>query len=292
MPFEQVIPPAFPKWEVDQTWPPSDFDIAAIGSAIGATGELPNTRRAFPSSAITQDFVVRVSGVNIAPNWAVHNGLLCISPQPGASPSTLFYSTNVNIPGPMNNEGFNAAENFLCNVPVPSWKRVFIDEFLIAFSTATIPALSTDTMLWGAVPDQSANQTALYGNSGVHYGLRVDGSGGIEFYSTIGGVLQENVAVTWPEADFREWVKVIVEHQTANISGAGQLRIWFTDSTNLVISRNWGAGTTLPDLADAATGRTFRRYFGQNSGEGADTMFVTGFRSRAGRYTFDGTELT
>lgn len=292
MPFEQVIPPAFPKWEVDQTWPISYYDKAAVGAAMIATDFECRTRRAFPSSAIIDDFMVRVSGVNTAPNIAVHNGIMGVSPQPAASASTLFYSTNVNLPGPMNNEGFNANENFLCAQPVPSWKRVFIDEFLIAFSTQTIPGLSASTMLWGGVPDQSANQTALYGSTGTHYGLRVDGAGGIEFYSTIGSVQQEAVAVTWPETDFREWVKVIVEHQTANVSGPAQLRIWFGDSTNLVITRNWATGTTLPDFADAATGRTMRRYIGQGSGEPNDSMFIGPFRSRAGRYTFDGTELT
>jgi hypothetical protein len=193
--------------------------------------------------------------------------------------------------GPWNNEGFNAQENFLSAKPVSEYKRAYIDEFLIAWSVADISAYGINNMVLGVVPDATFNSTAIFGNSGTHYGLRCDGSGGIEFYSVIGSVVQEATAITWPETDYRNWVKVIMEHRCATPAGAGSLRIWLNDLTNLQVQRNWGAGTTLPDFSDVLNARRMAKYFGQRLGEPAHTMFWTMFRYRAGKFSVDGTEL-
>lgn len=290
MPYEQVLPTVFPSWESDIIWPHGIYDRAAIGAA--ATGDVrPRSRTNFPANTATQSYIVATTQLHVDPNWAMHNGLGCVSPQPIANESAFFFGVGQEILGPVDNEGYTAAQNFPCASPLPSWDRVWIDEFLIAFSTAAITH-DINNMVCSFVPGPGGGGAAFFGDASTHYGLRGDGAGDIEFYSTIGGILQETVTLVWPNADMRIWVRVIVEHQTANVAGSGQLRIFLNNQNNLAISRNWNTGTTLPNFTTWGGSRSIRRYFGQEVGETPDSMFFAMFRTRMGRHTYDGTELS
>ncbi len=288
MPFEQVIPAVFPAWEVDMGWPWTYYLNGAVGTAAGSVES--RHRVNYPGNGnISPFFTNPTAAAHINPNYVMHKGLYAVTPQPQPTirSSVLFFGDNVCLPGPFDNQGFTAGGEFMCNVPVVPYRRAFIDEFLIAF-TNTAPNLSVDNMLCCFTPDSGAVTTSLFGNTGTHYGIRMAGLQTVEFYSVRASVLQESVTLTWPVSDWTQWVKIGVEHLMATPAGAAQVRFFLNDVP--VITRSWGAGTTLPNLS-AGSARHMRRYFGQSVAEPLDEINFSMFRVRAGRFTIDNTEL-
>lgn len=291
MPFESVLPATFPSWDIDVGWPPRQYDMTVAG--VVATNLQQSYRRQRPRGVgNTTAYMVDVAGNSIVPHMGFQNGLPCLQfqPQPTIRQSVFFFCEGAAIAGPVDSQGFEVTEAWPSLVSVIPYQRVYIDDFMVAFSTANLAGLTILTSIARNIPDSGVVQTAVGGNVGTHYGLRCDGAGGVEFQSVIASVVQDVAPIAWPVADFRTWVKVTVEHQMATANGPGQVRYFLNDVA--VLTRAWGPATVLPNLAGGGNFRHIRRYLGQGIAEPIDSMFATFFRSRIGRYTVDGTELS
>lgn len=290
MPFESLIPATFPTWDVDVGWPERSYANGAIGTAANQREQ--RYRRQNPGDGSnSQNYMIDIFAASLTPNWAIHKGLVCVTPfpQPTIRGSVFFFGDSTNIAGPFDSQGLVPSGALNAAVSIIPYERVYIDDFMVAFATSP-PALlgPAGNIVVSFAPDASGTTTAVFGNTGSHYGLRPDGAGGIEWYSVIASVLQEVVPVAWPVSDFTQWVKVTVEHIMATPAGPGQVRLFLNDLP--VLTRAWGVGTTLVNLA-AGSARHMRRYFGQNVAEPEPEMYFTMFRSRIGRFTVDGTEI-
>lgn len=292
MPYESLVPATFPTWDIDVVWPQRTFVNPAVGAASALGDRDQGQRFQIPQGANNATaYMVDILGNSTVPDFAFHRGLYCITPmpQPTIRPSVFFFCDSALIAGPLDSQAFAPGDGFPSAVSVIPYQRVYIDDLMVAFGSDPTP-LGVNNSIARNIPDTSAVQSAVHGNVGTHYGLRADGAGGVEFASIIGGVIQETVALTWPAADMRDWVKVTVEHIMASPTGPAQVRYLFNDVP--VLTRAWGAGTVLPDFVNVANSRHIRRYFGQRLGEPQGELYFSCFRSRIGRFTVDGVELS
>jgi hypothetical protein len=214
--------------------------------------------------------------------WVNIDGTIALETRGLAFPTAYYFGESSTFLGPL--------EAGVLSVSLPDSWRVMIDEFYIRWTTAS-PTVSTEDKPVIYLPTDGGGVTSddVSGVANAQYGIRGDGAGGFEYFSAIGGVQQEAVAITWPETDLRNWVKVGVEHFAANGSRAAKVNFYLNES--LVIARNWESGTNLPDFADAASGTGFmmRRMFRQ--GPNANYFDWTMARSRYGKFDIQGSEV-
>jgi len=282
MPFEQLLQAAVPEWDIDVGWPDTRSGGTVIGSDVTATDI--NGLTYFDGYPANKDFgILPTGGAGFRrPDWADVNGVVCMKTDGAAFPSAYYIANVANVLGPL------LATDINFSMPEPF--RVYILELYVCWDTAA-PTIAVDDKPLLYVPSDGGSVTNIdtSGIAGAQYGIRGDGAGGFEFYSAIGGVLQENTAITWPEADLRNWVKVGMQHKVANASRAATLDILINDAA--VLSRTWEAGTNLPDFSDAVagTGCMMRAQFRQ--GVNANRMNIAQIRCRQGRFDVAGTEV-
>lgn len=286
MPIESVLPAVFPEWALGDTgWPPVQSACTLIPNAVSATDEERRLYSASYGTPNSRDMLTLLTGGAgfLRPNWTNHNGVICLQTQGGAFPSAMFVGQNMVFYGPL------ASGTLTAKVPEPF--RVSILELFVSWTVAA-PALTTDDKPLVFCPSDGGGVTAiaLGGIAGAQYGVRGDGAGGLEFFSSIGGVLQESVALAWPQsADLRYWVKLSAEHIAATPTSSAKFNLYIDD--NVVIARNWDGGTTLPAFSDAVagTGCMMRAAFYQ--GANVNLMNIAMIRARAGNFDFGGSAV-
>lgn len=283
MPFTQVIPASFPSWARDTG--PGMIQTRLTGRGMN----MPSPYA--PAYDVDQGFAHAPAAVystqvpvSSQPTLQIHRGAPCwrLLPLLVANGSGFWFGDNLMVD--------ISTDEWASGVSVVPEKRVFIDEFMIAFDTPA--TLNTSAKLPAYTPVNSSTAPILApGLVGNQYGLAPDGAGGFVFNSIRAGALIESVAITWPEADLSQWVRVRVEHFNAS-SPLIPARVRFTLNDTPVITRSWGAGSVLPDYDEiGANGMKFRRQI--NSWANTSTaMFVAQFRSRSGEFDATGIQIT
>lgn len=274
MPFEQLVPTSTPSWIRDVGFLPNNTR-SNKGANLGLT-QIPSYRKSSQASAIP-DFLRRAAGGagSFDLQWNEHRSQPCVTTQPAAFHCSYWWAEDQFIDLNLEQLGIDPGDMF----------KVWIDEVFVAFQTPI--TLTTDDKPLLFSPVDGLTEPVLTAVLGNQYGIRADGAGGFEYYSTINGVQTEAVAVTWPTADLSEWVRVRAEHFGANASRGAQVRFWLNDT--IVITRLWSGGL-LPDYDEVGiTANHFRRMF--DNAAGSTDMHFCQFRSRAGNFDAAGTAV-
>jgi hypothetical protein len=286
MPFEQLVAAQTPRWAFDFGWPYTRSGIAALGAIVGVADRLGLQYCDGIPATSGNDIVLTLptaGGAFASPTWEKQNGTVCMRTDGGVDPSGFYVGESIVINGPLlaDDVPFSVSPSFRCH----------IDEWYVSWNAAA-PVISAEDKPILFLPTDGGGILDIdtSGIVGAQYGIRGDGAGGFEFFSAIGGVLQESVALVWPEADLRAWVKLGVQHKVANGNRAATFELLLNDA--VAISRTWEAGTTLPDFSDAVagTGQMMRRKFRQ--GVGANLMNIAMVRIRAGGFDVNGEEVS
>ncbi len=285
MPFEQLVPSVFPDYRSgDIGWPNVQSGQALLGTAVSSTDGI---RVIFRSGIGTTalDFYLRLptggAGFSL-PDWSNSNGVVCMITQGTVFPSGYYFGETHTFLGPL--------QTGVLTTSVPPWARITIDDYYVRWANAA-PTISAEDKPLIHLPTPGGGVTNIdtSGILGAQYGLRGTGATGVEWYVTVGGVLVETVAITWPETDWRNWVKVTTEHFAATPNEAAKFNLYLND--NLVIARDWEVASIMPRFTDAVGGNgiMMRRLFRQ--GVNAELMLVTMMRSRSGNFDINGVEL-
>lgn len=282
MPIENALAAVAPSWlQGDLGWPSQQGSGGALGSDVTTTDESRTLYAASIGEVTSKKCLVLLTGGAgyFRPDWLNINGVICGQTQGGAFPSAMYFGDDFVWYGPTIGTGLSGL--------VPEPYRVQIKELYVSW-TAAAPVLTGDDKPLVFIPTAGGGltNTVLTGILGAQYGIRGAGAGALEWFTTIGGVEQEAVALAWPEVDLRYWVKISAEHITATPTANAKFNLYLNDV--LAISRDWEAGTTLPTFSDAVagTGSMMRSIFYQ--GANVNKMNFTMIRCREGQFDFAG----
>lgn len=285
MPFQQLLPSIFPQWETgDSGWPAVQSAAALLGADVSATDELRKLYNASignPNSVRTLTLLTGGAGF-LRPDWANVNGTICMVTAAGAFPSAMYFGQDYVFFGPL--------DDAVLSVKLPETYRVNIKEFYVSWGAAAPNILNGDKPVIFLPTDGGAvTNVDVSGILGAQYGLRGKNGNALEWFVTVGGVLQETAAIVWPEAaDFRNWVKVTCEHVAATPALAAKFNLYLNDS--LVIARDWESGTVLPRFSDAVTGTgCMMRSLFYKTAVASDQFAMAMIRSREGAFDVAGT---
>jgi len=219
-------------------------------------------------------------------NWTLHNNLPGISLNPsGAFGSGYFWGDN--LPIDINfDERLEFAEN-------AEQSRVWVDEFYLAREAA---------------PDDTESEVSYYPTSGAvqpvvtaqdwrgalfaRWGIRGNVAGtGLSWFSTDGVGITEELDLVWPAGVLTDWVKVQFIHVDATSVANAKVRLFLNNT--LAISRDWEAGTDLPNYgdSDSANPMHVRRIIRASELSGP-TWFAARMRCRSGIFDQLGTLLS
>ena len=277
MPFTQIIPASFPSWEFDTGPGMLQTTLMNRGNNMASPLEPSYEKSSFMQTPAT--IYTTQAPNSVPPVLAVHRGVPCWSMTPAfaAGGAGFWFGYNAMI-------DLSTAE-FASSVSVLPPNRVYIDEFMIAFDTPAVMNTSAKIAVYAPI-NFGTTPVLQPGIVGEQYGIRPDGVGGFNWFSAIGGIQQDAVAITWPEADLGDWVCIRVEHFNARSPAIPAfVRFWINDVN--IVTRSWGGGSVLPDYSGE---NKFHRLV-NNWANTSTAIFVAQFRSRVGSFDAAGVSI-